>query len=94
VAVLAAVSALTLLASFALDEGSLDAGMLSRLPPCPAKLAGSSCALCGMTHGIVAISHGRIAEGVRWNRGAPWLYAAMVVHVIAGAAFAVRRTRR
>lgn len=86
VMVCGALAALVLAASFALDSRTLDTGALGRLPACPAKLAGSSCALCGMTHGMVAISEGRFAEGARWNRGAPWLYAALVAMALAAAA--------
>jgi hypothetical protein len=92
--ILACVAAGVLAASAALDHAALDSGALSRLPACSARLAGSSCGLCGMSHSLVAISDGDLREAVRWNAAGPWVYGALALQAAAGVAVGVVWGRR
>jgi Protein of unknown function (DUF2752) len=78
-AIVGMTAAAVLVASFVLDSGSL-----SLLPECPARRAGGACALCGLSHSFVAISHGRLKEALAWNPMGPWVYAGFVLLAAAG----------
>lgn len=91
--VLACVAAMLLTAAAALDEGSLESGMLSRLPACPARLSGGACALCGMSHSLVAMADGDWREARRYNAAGPWLFGALVFQTALGVAIASTRRR-
>lgn len=79
-----------LMASAAVDEAALETGFLGRLPACSARAAGGSCALCGMSHSLVAMSRGRWDEAAGWNTAGPWLYGALLLLAAAGALIAFR----
>ncbi len=83
--VLAVLSLGVLGAAAVLDEKALDTGLPARLPQCPVRLKGGSCALCGMSHSLVAMAHGDRAAAARWNAAGPPLYGALVVVAAAGA---------
>jgi len=72
------------MASFLLEPETLDHGILSRLPPCPARQAGGSCALCGLSHAFLAIGRGDVAQAAALHSGSLWIYGALVVVWLAG----------
>lgn len=72
-----AVSTLILVVSFAVSPEQIESGSVRLTPPCPYRLAtGEPCLGCGMSRAFAAISHGRLADGRRYNPLSPWLYAA------------------
>jgi hypothetical protein len=77
------VAALLLALSAAADERALSQGWLAWWPECPARRAGASCALCGMSHSFVAMSRGRVREASKHNSAGPWLYALCCAQFIA-----------
>ncbi len=91
--ILACVAAALLAAAAALDHRALDSGPLSRLPACPARLAGGGCSLCGMSHSLVATAHGNWREARRYNAGGPWLYMALAAQTALGVAIVSARRR-
>lgn len=92
VVILAAVAASLLAAAATLDYQALDSGLLSRLPACSARLAGGACALCGISHSLVAMAHGDWREARRLNAAGPWLFGFLITWTALGAALvAVRR---
>ncbi|HWQ52327.1 MAG TPA: DUF2752 domain-containing protein [Bryobacteraceae bacterium] len=92
--ILALVAGAVLVAAAVLDSSTLDRGVLSRLPACSARRAGGSCALCGMSHSLIALSNGDWREAVRWNPGGPWLYGVLVLQVTGGLWVLVTARRR
>jgi hypothetical protein len=80
--------------SIAADEHTLNQGWLSWWPDCSARRAGGACALCGMSHSFVALSHGNLDEARRLNPAGPWLYSAFVFQVVVGVGAAVGTFRK
>ena len=77
-------AALVLAVSFLSTAQTAETGWLALWPACSARQAGSSCALCGMSHAFIAISHGRIDEAKRLNPHAMWLYAGFLALSLTG----------
>jgi hypothetical protein len=83
--------ALVLGTSFAFVPEDVESGRVALTPECHFKrLFGHECLTCGLTRGFMAMSHGRVADAFRYNRGAPFLYAmgwagvAAAMRVLAG----------
>lgn len=53
----------------------------------------AGCPFCGMTRAFCALSAGRWAEAVRWNRAAPFFYSAFWLWLAACAAATARAAR-
>jgi Protein of unknown function (DUF2752) len=54
----------------------------------------AGCPLCGMTRAFCALSAGRLADAVRWNRGAPALYSLFWLWLVSALAYASATARR
>jgi hypothetical protein len=54
----------------------------------------AGCPLCGMTRAFCALSAGRFRDAVRWNRGAPALYAGFWLWLLAASSYLARALRR
>ena len=50
----------------------------------------AGCPLCGMTRAFCALSAGRFGDALRWNRGAPALYALFWLWALAAFAYCAR----
>ncbi|HEU4404103.1 MAG TPA: DUF2752 domain-containing protein [Polyangiaceae bacterium] len=63
--------------SFAVTPEDIEARRVVLSPTCHIKaMLGRECPTCGMTRAFSALSHGRVDDALRYNRGAPALYAA------------------
>jgi len=86
-------------AAVLISPAQIDHGWISRLPPCPARTAGGSCALCGMSHAMSAMARGHFAEAARANPRGPGLFLACLALSglgaagVTGAGLAGRRER-
>jgi hypothetical protein len=54
----------------------------SHVPPCPARLAGTRCALCGMTRAFHLLARGEIGDAYRLNHGAPPLFGLLALNTL------------
>jgi Protein of unknown function (DUF2752) len=54
----------------------------------------AGCPFCGMTRAFCALSAGRFADALRWNRAAPALYAAFWLWLTAALAYISSVARR
>ncbi len=73
-------------AAVVISPDQLGHGYVSSLPPCPARVAGGSCALCGMSHAFSAMARGRFAEATRFNSHGPGLFIFCLTLATLGAA--------
>jgi hypothetical protein len=54
----------------------------------------AGCPFCGMTRAFCALSSGRFGDAVRWNRGAPALYALFWLWLAAALTYSLAAARR
>jgi hypothetical protein len=55
---------------------------LPRIPLCGFRwLTGRPCPLCGLTHALYALAHGRVGEAIHWHALSP-LVALLIVGVV------------
>ena len=93
-AVAVVLCAALLVASLILTPARLDAGALAFLGPCPAKAAGGSCILCGMSHSFGAMAALDWTSAARYNSRGPYLFLICAATAIAGVAVFGRRVIR
>ena len=79
-----------LVASAWLTSERLDAGALAWLGPCPARLAGTPCALCGMSHSFAAMASWRWQAAAQFHAWGPYLFLTVLLNVAAGLCVAMR----
>lgn len=68
------VAGVPLLIAFTAPPDSFSVGLLSLVPDCPSRLAGSSCSLCGMSHAFVAMTSGQVESAREWNAYGPLVF--------------------
>jgi hypothetical protein len=85
--ILSALSGLAVLSPFVVSPSFL----FGIFPVCQAKLAGSSCMLCGMTTAFVSIGQGDFAAAQVANPGALPLYCGLAFNFVAGVAYTIMR---
>jgi hypothetical protein len=88
--ILSIVSCLAVLAPLFLPPSSL----FRIFPMCQAKLAGSSCILCGMTTAFVSIGQGDFAAAQRANPASLPLYFTLVLNFVMGITYTMMRVKR
>jgi hypothetical protein len=85
------VLALVLAVSFVVTPEDIESGRVVLSPTCHFKaIFGRECLTCGLTRAFAALSHGRLDDAWRYNRGAPVLYALLWLGAVAAAATLAR----
>ncbi len=82
----------SMLLGFALSVSPemIDGGILGWVPQCSAAAAGGRCALCGCTHALAMIGHGRIIESLDYNLIGLSLFALSAGNLLVGIAIGIR----
>jgi hypothetical protein len=79
--------------SFAITPEDIESGRAWFTPTCMfLRVFGHPCPTCGMTRAFSALSHGRLDDALRYNRGAPALYTLWWIGAAAAASVALRST--
>lgn len=87
--------ALSLAISFAVTPEQIESGAVVVAPACTFKrIFGRPCPTCGLTRGFAALSHGRLDDATRYNRGVLLVYALWWLSAVGAAAVTLRHTLR
>ncbi|MEL6179082.1 MAG: hypothetical protein AAFS10_09015 [Myxococcota bacterium] len=80
--------------AFMVTPEALDTGALGWVPDCPSRLAGTTCALCGMSHAFAAMASGQVALARSFNAHGPLLFTLFCLTAVACMAGLMLNRRR
>ncbi|MGH9338483.1 MAG: DUF2752 domain-containing protein [Acidobacteriota bacterium] len=81
---------LVLSVAFTISPEGIESSVLGWLPTCPAKLAGSSCFSCGLTHSVSAAAHRQWSRSLEFHAaGIPTFFLALA-NALTGQLYLIR----